>query len=34
MVVTLVKRWFIRRKPGAARSIQLLLSLDQLPDLV
>ena len=33
MVVTLEKRGFIRRTPGAARSIQLLLSRDQLPDL-
>jgi SOS-response transcriptional repressor LexA len=33
MVVTLEKRGFIRRTPGASRSIQLLLSRDQLPDL-
>jgi hypothetical protein len=33
MVVTLEKRGFIRRTPGASRSSQLLLSCDQLPDL-
>ena len=33
MVVTLEKRGYIRRTPGAARSIQLLLSRDQIPDL-
>ncbi len=33
MVVTLEKRAFIRRTPGANRSIQLLLSREQLPDL-
>lgn len=33
MVVTLERRGFIRRTPGAARSIQLLLGRDQLPDL-
>jgi DNA-binding MarR family transcriptional regulator len=33
MVVTLEKRGFIRRTPGVGRSIQLLLSRDQLPDL-
>ena len=33
MVVTLEKRGFIRRTPGASRSIQLLLNRDQLPDL-
>jgi len=33
MVVTLEKRRLIARTPGAARSIQLLLSRDQLPDL-
>jgi DNA-binding MarR family transcriptional regulator len=33
MVVTLEKRGFIRRTPGAARSIQLLLVRGQLPDL-
>lgn len=33
MVVTLEKRGFIRRTPGASRSIQLLLSREQLPDL-
>ena len=33
MVVTLDKRGFIRRTPGASRSIQLLLGRDQLPDL-
>ncbi len=33
MVVTLEKRGFIRRTPGVTRSIQLLLSRDQLPDL-
>ena len=33
MVVTLEKRRFIRRTPGAARSIQLQLTRDQLPDL-
>lgn len=33
MVVTLEKRGFIRRTPGASRSIQLLLSRDKLPDL-
>ena len=34
MVVTLERRGFIRRTPGASRSIQLLLSREQLPDLV
>jgi SOS-response transcriptional repressor LexA len=33
MVVTLEKHGFIRRTPGAGRSIQLLLKRDQLPDL-
>ena len=33
MIVTLEKRGFIMRTPGAARSIQLLLSRDKLPDL-
>lgn len=33
MVVTLEKRRFIARTPGAARSIRLLLSRDKLPDL-
>jgi hypothetical protein len=33
MIVTLEKRGFIKRTPGAARSIQLLLRRDQLPDL-
>jgi hypothetical protein len=33
MVVALEKLGFIRRTPGAARAIQLLLSRDQLPDL-
>ena len=33
MIVTLEKRGFIARTPGAARSIRLLLSRDQLPDL-
>ncbi len=33
MVVTLERRGFIRRTPGASRSIQLLLDRDQLPDL-
>ena len=33
MIVTLEKRGFIQRTPGAARSIQLLLGRDQLPDL-
>lgn len=33
MVVTLERRSFIRRTPGASRSIQLLLSRDKLPDL-
>lgn len=33
MVVTLEKRRLIARTPGAARSIRLLLSRDQLPDL-
>ena len=33
MIVTLEKRGFIKRTPGASRSIQLLLSRDQLPDL-
>lgn len=32
MVVTLEKGGFIRRTPGANRSIQLLLARDQLPD--
>ena len=33
MIVTLDERQFIARTPGAARSIRLLLSRDQLPDL-
>jgi DNA-binding MarR family transcriptional regulator len=33
MIVTLEKRGFIERTPGASRSIQLLLTRDQLPDL-
>jgi DNA-binding MarR family transcriptional regulator len=33
MVVTLDGRGFIDREPGKARSIRLLLSRDQLPDL-
>jgi repressor LexA len=33
MVVTLEKRRLISRTPGAGRSIQLLLTRDQLPDL-
>jgi DNA-binding MarR family transcriptional regulator len=33
MIVTLERRGFIKRTPGASRSIQLLLSRDQLPDL-
>ncbi len=33
MVVTLEKRGFITRTPGAGRSIQLRLRRDQLPDL-
>ena len=33
MVVTLEKRGFITRTPGAGRSIQLRLGRDQLPDL-
>jgi repressor LexA len=33
MVVTLNDRGFIEREPGKARSIRLLLSRDQLPDL-
>ena len=33
MVVTLEKKGFIERAPGQARSIQLLLSRDELPDL-
>ncbi len=33
MVVTLGGRGFIDREPGKARSIRLLLSRDQLPDL-
>ena len=33
MIVTLEKRRLIARTPGAARSIRLLLSRDQLPDL-
>ena len=33
MVVTLDNRGFIEREPGKARSIRLLLSRDQLPDL-
>jgi Mn-dependent DtxR family transcriptional regulator len=33
MIVTLEKRGFIKRTPGSSRSIQLLLSRDQLPDL-
>jgi hypothetical protein len=32
-VVTLEKRGFIKRTPGAGRSIQVLLGRDQLPDL-
>jgi Mn-dependent DtxR family transcriptional regulator len=34
MIVTLEKRGFIKRTPGAGRSIELLLRRDQLPDLV
>ncbi len=33
MVVTLDNRGFVEREPGKARSIRLLLSRDQLPDL-
>ena len=33
MVVTLSDRGLIEREPGKARSIRLLLSRDQLPDL-
>jgi Mn-dependent DtxR family transcriptional regulator len=33
MIVTLEKRRLISRTPGASRSIQLLLSREQLPDL-
>ncbi len=33
MIVTLEKRGFIKRTPGAGRSIQLVLGRDQLPDL-
>jgi len=33
MIVTLENRGLILRTPGAARSIQLLLSRDELPDL-
>jgi DNA-binding MarR family transcriptional regulator len=33
MIVTFEKRGFIKRTPGANRSIQLLLTRDQLPDL-
>ena len=33
VIVTLEKRGFITRTPGASRSIQLLLRRDQLPDL-
>jgi hypothetical protein len=33
MIITLEKRGFIKRTPGAGRSIQLLLGRDQLPDL-
>ena len=33
MIVTLERRRLIARTPGAARSIRLLLSRDQLPDL-
>ena len=33
MIVTLEKRGFIKRTPGASRSIHLLLRRDQLPDL-
>ena len=33
MIVTLDERQLIARTPGAARSIRLLLSRDQLPDL-
>ena len=33
MIVTLEKRGFIKRTPGAGRSIQLLLERNQLPDL-
>jgi len=32
MIVTLEKRQFIAKTPGAARSIRLLLSRNQLPD--
>ena len=34
MIVTLERRGFIRRTPGAGRSVQLLVSRDKLPDLV
>jgi hypothetical protein len=33
MIITLEKRQLAARTPGAARSIRLLLSRDQLPDL-
>ena len=33
MILTLERCGFIRRTPGASRSIQLLLTRDQLPDL-
>ena len=33
MIVTLEMHGFIRRTPGAARSIRLLLNRDQLPEL-
>jgi repressor LexA len=33
MILTLERRGFIRRTPGAGRSIQLLLGRGQLPDL-
>jgi Mn-dependent DtxR family transcriptional regulator len=33
MIVTLERRGFIMRTPGAGRSIRLLLNRDQLPDL-
>ena len=33
MVVTLEKRQLIKRTPGSGRSVQLLLTRDQLPDL-
>jgi hypothetical protein len=34
MIVTLAKRGFIERTPGAGRSIRLRLSRDQPPDLL